>query len=88
MHTVTSRDFQRNLGHYQDEALKEPVAITHHGRRRLVLISADEYQQLVKRARTALPVSGLPEHDIEMIRKTTVSDEHNHLDAELESETV
>lgn len=85
MHTVTSREFQRNLGRYQDEALKEPVVITHHGRHRLVLISVDEYQQLIKRARTALHVSELSKHDVDMIRETAMSEKHNHLDAELES---
>lgn len=52
MQTVTSREFQRHLGRYQDEALKEPVAITHHGRQRLVLVSVEEYQRLVERADT------------------------------------
>lgn len=41
--TVTSADFQRNIGLYQDEALKKPVAITKNGRPRTVLISAEEY---------------------------------------------
>jgi len=85
MNTVTSKEFQRNLGRYQDEALKEPVTITHHGRNRFVLISADEYQQLIKRARTALRVSELSEHDVDNIRRTTMSNEHTHLDAELKS---
>ncbi|MDA8347189.1 MAG: hypothetical protein M0038_00025 [Pseudomonadota bacterium] len=35
--TVTSADFQRNLGLYQHEALNKPVAITQNGRPRTVL---------------------------------------------------
>ena len=37
---VTSADFQRNIGLYQDEALKKPLAVTMNGRPRTVLISA------------------------------------------------
>lgn len=44
--TVTSADFQRNIGLYQDEALKRPVVITKNGRPRTVLISAEEYERL------------------------------------------
>ena len=36
--TVTSADFQRNLGLYQDEALSKPVAITQNGRPRTVVM--------------------------------------------------
>ncbi len=57
--TVTSADFQRNIGLYQDEALKRPVAITKNGRPRTVLISAEEYERLRQRDRRA--VSAVPE---------------------------
>ena len=32
MQRVTSREFQRNFGRCQDEALKAPLAITRNGR--------------------------------------------------------
>jgi hypothetical protein len=32
MSTVTSAEFQRNVGLYQDKALTEPVTITKNGR--------------------------------------------------------
>jgi prevent-host-death family protein len=50
MSTVSSAEFQRNLGLYQDKALSEPVTITKNGRERLVLLSVDEYQRLRSRA--------------------------------------
>ena len=52
--TVTSADFQRNIGLYQDEALKKPVAITKNGRPRTVLISAAEYERLARCDRRAM----------------------------------
>ncbi|QND64920.1 type II toxin-antitoxin system prevent-host-death family antitoxin [Mesorhizobium loti] len=46
MSVISSVEFQRNLGRYQDKALAEPVTITKNGRERLVLLSVDEYQRL------------------------------------------
>ena len=42
MITITSVEFQRHFGRYQDEALKEPVSITRNGRERIVVLSAEE----------------------------------------------
>lgn len=50
MSVVSSAEFQRNLGLYQDKALAEPVTITKNGRERLVLLSVDEYHRLKNRA--------------------------------------
>jgi prevent-host-death family protein len=46
MVTVTAAEFQRQFGRYRDLALKEPVAVTHHGRESLVMLSAEEYKRL------------------------------------------
>ena len=59
MQRVTSREFQRNFGRCQDEALKEPLAITRNGRDRLVILSFDEYERLKRRDRQALAVEDL-----------------------------
>lgn len=50
MSVVSSAEFQRNLGLYQDKALAEPVTITKNGRERLVLLSVNEYHRLKTRA--------------------------------------
>jgi prevent-host-death family protein len=54
MRTITSAEFQRNFGRYQDVALTEPVAITRNGRERLVVLSADEYHRLKQQDRQGL----------------------------------
>ena len=41
--SVPSSDFIRNVGYWQNEALRRPVRITHHGRERLVLTTPDEF---------------------------------------------
>ncbi|HEC28558.1 MAG TPA: type II toxin-antitoxin system prevent-host-death family antitoxin [Gammaproteobacteria bacterium] len=80
---VTSQDFQRNTGQYQDQALKESVMITRYGREHLVLIGAAEYKALRKRARIVLGVEDLSEKDIEMISSASMSSEHDYLNDEL-----
>jgi len=70
MITVSSAEFQRNFGTYQDKALTEPVAITRNGRERLVVVSAEEYRRLKRRAREVLPVEALSDDELEAIRRT------------------
>src|SRR4030095_6214398 len=43
---TTALEFQRKLGEFQHRAQREPVEITRHGRRELVLMSADHYDLL------------------------------------------
>ncbi|WP_411840111.1 type II toxin-antitoxin system prevent-host-death family antitoxin [Paracoccus sp. ME4] len=47
MPDITSADFQKHFGHYKRVALDEPVHITIHGRRTLVIISTPEYERLL-----------------------------------------
>ncbi len=53
---VSAAEFQRNIGRYQDLALRQPVAVTRNGRDGTVLISKEEYERLKRRDRE---VSGL-----------------------------
>ena len=81
MPVVTSAEFQRKLGLYQDKALAEPVTISKNGRERLVLLSVEEYQRLKRRDRRVFLTSELPEEWIEA--GAQVPDEYAYLDAEL-----
>jgi prevent-host-death family protein len=51
---VSSGDFLKSYGRFTEAALREPVAITSHGRERLVLLSIDEYRRLKQNDRTPL----------------------------------
>lgn len=83
MITVSSAEFQRNFGVYQDKALTEPVAITRNGRERMVMVSVEEYRRLKRRAREVLAVGELSDADLEAIGRAEVSSRHSHLDNEL-----
>ena len=69
MQRVTSREFQRNFGRFQDEALKAPLSITRNGRERLVVLSSEEYARLKRRDRRAIAVENLSDAEIEAIQR-------------------
>jgi prevent-host-death family protein len=51
MTRTTAMEFQRKFGEFQHQAQREPVEITRHGRRELVLMSAEHYDWLTAAAR-------------------------------------
>jgi prevent-host-death family protein len=69
MVTVSSAEFQKNIGRYQDVALTQPVTITRNGRERTVMISAEEYHRLKRRDREVLGLDDFTKADIEAIRR-------------------
>lgn len=87
MTIVSSVEFQRNIGLYQDKALAEPVTITKDGRERLVLLSADEFHRLKRRDRRVFAVEELTEEQIAALEEARVPARYAHLDAELEDWT-
>jgi prevent-host-death family protein len=69
MITVTSAEFQKNIGRYQDLALTQPVMVTRNGRERTVVISAEEYSRLKRRDREVLGLEDFTQADLELIRR-------------------
>ena len=51
--SVTSAEFVRHFGMWQDRAATGPIVVTHHGRERLVILSVANYHQLAQRAAQA-----------------------------------
>ena len=82
--TVTSAEFHRNIGTYQDIALTKTVTITKNGRERTVLISAEEYARLKRRDRRVIAAGDLTDRQIAALRKARVPDQHTDLDRELQ----
>ena len=83
MQKVTSQEFQRNFGRCRDEALKSPLSITHNGRDRLVIMSADEYERLKRQGRQALAVEELSDAELDAIRRAKPPAEAARYDHEL-----
>lgn len=83
MRQVTSREFQRNFGRFQDEALLTPLSITRNGRERLVILSAEEYARLKRRDQRAIAVENLSDAEIEAILRAEPPAEAARYDHEL-----
>jgi prevent-host-death family protein len=79
MAQTTAQQFQRKFGEYQHQARHEPVEITRHGRRELVLISAERYDWLVAAARRSHAIEELPDSIVEAVRNARMDKRHNHL---------
>jgi len=77
---VSAAEFQRNIGRYQDLALRQPVAVTRNGRESCVLLSTEEYRRLKRRDREVFGSGELPDEAIEAIRNVKMDARHNHLD--------
>jgi PHD/YefM family antitoxin component YafN of YafNO toxin-antitoxin module len=84
---VSSTEFGKEVGRYQDAALSQPVIVTRNGRDWTVMISAEEYLRLKRRDRQVFAVGELPEETIEAIRRSEVDPRHAHLDDLLEDWT-
>jgi prevent-host-death family protein len=59
--SVTAGDVARNFGQWQDQATRGPVIVTHHGRPRVVLLSAEHYAALSEGDPAAGATSGVYE---------------------------
>jgi PHD/YefM family antitoxin component YafN of YafNO toxin-antitoxin module len=80
---VTTADFIKHYGSLADRALSEPVTITKNGRDRLVVLSVEEYERLLRRDRRVLLAGELTDEELALIAKAEVPSEHTHLDEEL-----
>ncbi len=80
MAQTTAVEFQRKFGEFQHKAQREPVEITRHGRRELVLLSADHYDWLVAAARRTHRTEDADPGVIEAVERAAMDPEHASLD--------
>ncbi len=80
MARTTAMEFQRKFGEFQHQAQREPVEITRHGRRELVLMSADHYDWLVAAARRTSRTTEAQDVVVEAVRRAEMDPEHAALD--------
>ena len=84
---VTATEFARNFGRYREEAQREPVAITSHGRTSGYFVSPHEYAELERlRAyeRRVYRIEELPENIVQAISEAKMDPKHEHLNALLD----
>ena len=81
--TVSAAEFQRNIGRYQDLALRQPVAVTRNGREGTVLISTEEYRRLKRRDRDVLGLEDFTDADLAALEASRPPAEAAAFDHEL-----
>ena len=72
--TVSAKDVAGKFGFYTDEAMLRPVGIQRHGTTRVVMISLNEYERLLRRDRRVLLTKDLDDETIEAIRTSEPSE--------------
>ncbi len=77
---ITAVAFQRQFGKFQHEARREPIEITRHGRRELVLMSADYYDWLLAAARRTSRTADAASVVVDALRRAEMDPEHVDLD--------
>jgi prevent-host-death family protein len=48
--TVSTVEFIRHFGRYHDEAMREPITLTKHGRASVVVLPAELYERMARGA--------------------------------------
>jgi PHD/YefM family antitoxin component YafN of YafNO toxin-antitoxin module len=81
---VSSAEFLKKYGALSDKALSEPVTITRNGRDRLVLMSAEAFQQMSHYAPRSRRIEELSDDELKLISEARVAAEHDHLNALLD----
>lgn len=64
---VSAKDVSGKFGYYTDEAMLRPVGIQRHGTTRVVMISLNEYERLLRRDRQVLLTKDLDDETLEAI---------------------
>ena len=77
---VSSTEFGKEVGRYQDAALSQPVIVTRNGRDRTVMISAEEYLRLKRRDRQVLATVDAPDEIFDAVRASEMDPRHRPLD--------
>lgn len=80
MSRATALEFQRRFGDFQHQAQREPVEITQHGRRELVLMSADHYDWLMAAAKRTHRTAAGPDAILDAVERAVMDPKHAHLD--------
>lgn len=64
---VSAKDVASKFGFYTDEAMLRPIGIQRHGTTRVVMISLNEYERLLRRDRQVILTKDLDDETLEAI---------------------
>lgn len=75
-----SYDLQRKVSEVQEAAMREPVAISYHGRDRLVIMPIAEFERLKRRDKLVISMEEIPEEFIRAMSEPYYDAEQAALD--------
>ncbi len=81
---VTASEFVKHFGLYKEQAQRQSIAITSHGRTSGYFLSEHEYNEYImlkSRARQTYHVTELPSDTITAISQAKMNDAHDHLNS-------
>ena len=64
---VSAKEASSRFGYYTDEAMLRPVGIQRHGQTRIVMISLNEYERLLRRDRQVIRTEDLDDETLNAI---------------------
>ncbi|MES2095327.1 MAG: type II toxin-antitoxin system Phd/YefM family antitoxin [Pseudomonadota bacterium] len=79
---VSAKEASSKFGYYTDEAMLRPVGIQRHGTTRVVMLSLNEYERLLRRDRQVIRTEDLDDETLEAILSAEPSERSkalNHL---------
>ena len=80
MPTVSAHRFLRNFRLFQQEARREPVEVTRHGRREFVFLSAEQYDWLRASAQRRHRTDAASDAVIDAVERAEMDVKHRQLD--------
>lgn len=76
---VSAKEAAGKFGYYTDEAMLRPVGIQRHGTTRVVMISLNEYERLLRRDRRVILTKDLDDETLDAILNAEISEESKAL---------
>ncbi len=76
---ISAKDVASKFGYYTDEAMLRPVGIQRHGTTRVVMISLNEYERLLRRDRQVILTKDLDDETLEAILNAEIPEEAKRL---------
>ena len=77
---ATALEFQRRFDEFRHMAQREPIEITRHGRRDLVLLSVDHYDWLGAAVQHRFRTIDAPDFIVKAVERAEMDPEHAALD--------
>ncbi len=85
---VSAKEVASKFGFYTDEAMLHPVGIQRHGTTRVVMISLNEYERLLRRDRQVIRTEDLDDETLNAILTAEIPAEARALDYLMDDATT